>query len=271
MYFFETAICEWDRRHYSSEDNERLHRKSYCKLSYLVLFLLWRHHSTHGSDPPQWTCSYIFLAHNKQHSNEQNVQISDAIKNAQLQKITQHLLLSQWKVLIKNTVFFIGSSSPGENMFPLFAWSSSCQCVVLGAGSTGWVGWQRDEKNMQICNRTKHRQLCTIWFMELRLLHTWHYRWDTDSFSFSKRLLTQLVSGSRVDGWNKGGRGGVGPEAQASGVNRCVGSLPCWNGSSSRCTAAGCGSQSYIPSLPACVEILSYWERGRGVLGGVTA
>lgn len=40
-------------------------------------------------------------------------------------------------------------------------------------------------------------------------------------------------------------------EAQASGVNRCVGSLLAWNGSSSRCTAAGCGPQIHPATRPA--------------------
>lgn len=53
-------------------------------------------------------------------------------------------------------------------------------------------------------------------------------------------------------------KAGEGDEAWASSVNRCVGSLPCWNGSRSRCTAVGRGPHSCIhvhaPSLPACVE-----------------
>lgn len=71
-------------------------------------------------------------------------------------------------------------------------------------------------------------------------------------------------------------------------MNRCVGSLPCGNGSDSRCTAAGCGFHShahthtraresththiyvYIHVQPACVEIVSLWERVRGGLGGVS-
>lgn len=57
-------------------------------------------------------------------------------------------------------------------------------------------------------------------------------------------------------------------------MNRCVGSLPCRNGSSSRCTAAGCDSYSYIyvhtPSCPDCVEILNPWEKRRSGLGRVS-
>lgn len=65
--------------------------------------------------------------------------------------------------------------------------------------------------------------------------------------------------------------GGV--EAQASGVNRCVGSLAYRNESSSKCTAAGRGSQKCMLSLPghtANVEIV-FPRRGEcGCVGAST-
>lgn len=49
-----------------------------------------------------------------------------------------------------------------------------------------WLGQitERCEKYMHACNRTRHRQLRNICFMELWLSHTWHYWWDTSCFSF---------------------------------------------------------------------------------------
>lgn len=138
---------------------------------------------------------------------------------------------------------------------------------------------QRCYKIIQMSHQTRQWQLhttlteCSVPDLTLwRLGKSWHI-----FFFFLNCLLTLLVSVSWVDGWNKGRRGGGSPEAQASGVNRCVGSLPFWNGSSSRCTAAGCGSQIH----PAARPVLKYWvpgkeeeagwEGGRGGLGGVPA
>lgn len=52
------------------------------------------------------------------------------------------------------------------------------------------------------------------------------------------------------------GEGTCPAEVWASGVNRCVGSLPFRNGSRSRCTAAGRGA-NYAPTLPLRVETLN--------------
>lgn len=134
-----------------------------------------------------------------------------------------------------------------------------------------WLNWLGEitQRCEIMSNQTRHQQ-SRIWF---GWLHSDCYIPDitvmrTDCphaifFFFVNRLLSQLVSVTWVDGWNKGRRGGGGPEAQASGVNRCVGSLPCWNGSSSRCTAAGCGSQSYIYIHPASRPVLKYWISGK--------
>lgn len=81
--------------------------------------------------------------------------------------------------------------------------------------------------------------------------HRTHHSWPvvlTRLFFFqtaSKPHTMSLTGGER---WNKSRRGACPAEVQAWGVNRCVGSLPFRNGSRTRCTAAGCGTN--LPPPP---------------------
>lgn len=194
--------------------------------------------------------------------------ICDVIKNKQLQRITRHSLLSQWKVLIKMTLSF-----QPQLLSKYESSSNTClEFILITCRVRRWLNLlgeitQRCYKIIQMSHQTRQWQLhttlteCSVPDLTLwRLGKSWHifFFFKLPAHSACVSLMSWWMKQRQARRWQSRGAG-----LRCEQVCGFTAVLE-WE----QFQVHSCGVWlAYTPSRSACVEILSPWEGGGGGLG----